>query len=247
MKFRITADDFGISPGVNFVVEKMFREGRLHATSLMCYSGYFAEAVTIALRNPGLDVGLHFRIKNKSFAVLLLQALTDKKNLQKEIESELHTQIALLEKVGIKPTHIDSHRHIHMIPGIFSVVSRVVKEQGIARLRVVNESLLTTAKINHSKTFLWNGNLVKWLILSIFRVMNGEVSQRYFFSILYSCQITKELLSKIKIPENFSEVEVMIHPGNPQMDEGIADLEERSHLMSVMRKTEAGILVIPNS
>lgn len=60
MNLRINADDFDISPGVNSAIEKMFKAGRLHAASMICGCGYFDEAVAIAKRNPGLEVGLHF-------------------------------------------------------------------------------------------------------------------------------------------------------------------------------------------
>lgn len=247
MKLRINADDFGISPGVNSAIEKMFREGRLNSASMICGCGYFDEAVAIAKRNPGLEVGLHFnatvgssQFKN-GFLSLFVMSILDKKLLQKEIEEELRAQISLLEKSGIKITHIDSHRHIHMIPRIFSVVEKVAKEKGIERVRVVNENLLTTMCIKHPRSFIWNGGIIKWLILTIFRLMGNISSKRYFFSILYTCEITKELIDKIKVPKKFrdAEVEVMIHPGDPKMDEKIAELEEREHLLSAARSSEA--------
>ena len=71
--------------------------------------------------------------------------------------------------------------------------------------------------------------------------MGNISSKRYFFSILYTCEITKELIDKIKVPKKFrdAEVEVMIHPGDPKMDEKIAELEEREHLLSAARASEA--------
>lgn len=246
MKLRINADDFGISPGVNGAIEKMFQEGRLHATSLICGCGYFDEAVEIAKRNPGLEVGLHFNITigtsqfKNGFLSLLMMSFLNRSLLKKEAEKELRSQISLLEENGIKVTHIDSHRHIHMIPGIFEVVEKVAKEKNIKRVRVINESLLTTLRIKHHKKFLWNGSLVKWLILSSLRFINNTKSNRYFFSILYTCEISRNLIDKIKIPKKFqnSEIEVMIHPGNPDIDSKLPNLEEREHLLSTLRKLE---------
>lgn len=246
MKLRINADDFGISPGVNSAIEKMFRAGRLHSASIICGCGYFDEAVAIAKRNPGLEVGLHFnatvgssQFKN-GFLSLFVMSMLNKKLLQEEIEKELRAQISLLEKSEIKITHIDSHRHIHMIPRIFSVVEKVAKEKGIERIRVVNENLLTTMCIKHPRSFLWNGGVIKWLVLTTLRLIGNISSKRYFFSILYTCEITKELINKIKVPKKFrdAEVEVMVHPGDPELDAKVAKLEERAHLLSSARRSE---------
>lgn len=247
MKLRINADDFGISPGVNSAIEKMFQKGRLHSASMICGCGYFDEAITIAKKNPGLEIGLHFNITiglaqfKHGFLTLLITSILHKKTLQQEVEKELRAQISLLEKNDIKVAHIDSHRHIHMIPAIFAVVEKVAKEKGIERVRVINESLLATLCIKHPKTFLVNGGLVKWLVLSTLRLASKTKTNRYFFSILYTCEISKELIEKIKVPKKFcdSEIEVMIHPGDPEMDSKIAGLEEREHLISAARRKES--------
>ncbi|MBU6140632.1 MAG: ChbG/HpnK family deacetylase [Proteobacteria bacterium] len=247
MKLRINADDFGISPGVNSAIEKMFQAGRLNSASIICGCGYFDEAIAIAKRNPGLEIGLHFNAtvglsKFKSgFLRLFLMSLFNKKILQEEIERELRAQIFLLEKNQIKISHIDSHRHIHMIPRIFSVVEKVAKEKGINRIRIINESLLTTLSINHPKSYFWNGNIIKWSILIFFKLLNNRPEKRYFFSILYTCEVTKDLIKKIKVPKKFrdAEIEIMIHPGDPEMDSKIVGLEEKAHLVSSARARES--------
>lgn len=247
MKFRINADDFGISPGVNSAIEKMFRSGRLNSASLICGCGYFDEAVAIAKRNPGLEIGLHFNITNGSsrikngFLSLLIAAILQPKSLAKKVEKELRSQISLLEQNGIKPSHIDSHRHVHMIFRIFGIVKKVAKEQGINRVRIINESLISTCLIDHPKKFLWNGNLIKWFVLTTLKIINRATSDRYFFSILHTCEINEELIKKIKVPKKFSnaEIEVMIHPGDPEIDQKIAILEEKNHLISPARKKES--------
>lgn len=249
MKIRVNADDFGISPGVNDAIEKMFRAGSLNSASLICGCGFFDEAVVVAKRNQDLEVGLHFNLTNgdarfkDGFLSLLLMSLFNRKTLEEKAEKELRNQISLIEKNGIKLSHIDSHRHIHMIPAIFKIVKKVADEKGITRLRVVNESLVKTLLINHPKTFLWNGGLIKWLVLTALKIINNHKSNRYFFSILYSCEVTQNLISKIKVPKKFrdSEIEIMIHPGNPEIDSKIENLEEKTHLISSARKAEFSI------
>ncbi|HEY4745903.1 MAG TPA: ChbG/HpnK family deacetylase, partial [Desulfuromonadaceae bacterium] len=58
----ITSDDFGLSPGVNAAVERAWRNGILTCASIMPGGAAFDEAVEIARRNPGLQVGLHLTL-----------------------------------------------------------------------------------------------------------------------------------------------------------------------------------------
>ena len=58
----ITSDDFGLSCGVNRAVELAWRDGLLTCASIMPGGAAFDEAVTIARRNPGLQVGLHLTL-----------------------------------------------------------------------------------------------------------------------------------------------------------------------------------------
>lgn len=256
MKIRINADDFGISPGVNAAVEEMFHAGKLHSASLICGCGYLENAIAIAKRNPQLKIGLHFnlsvgysligqirkislltdsnhRFKNGFLQLFLLSILQRKKFLT-QVENALEIQLNAIEKEGIVLNHIDSHRHIHYIPGIFNLVLNAAKKRKIT-VRIINE------KFTFSKAALLNAGFVKWLILRGFGLINGARKlhcKTYFFSILNTCKITPELIDKIEIPQNFEEIEIMIHPGNPGMDEELSRLEERKHLLSQNRVIE---------
>jgi chitin disaccharide deacetylase len=261
MKIRINADDFGISPGVNLAIEEMFRQKKLHSASLIYGCGYFEKAIEIAKQNPNLKVGLHFNLssgksafshQNQSLLVdkegnfkngflkLLLLSFFQKEKLQQEIKQELEAQIEAIKSCKIKLNHIDSHRHIHFIPAIFPLVVAAAQKHQVQQVRVINESLFATWQIDYPKNFLWNGGLVKWLILRSLGLFNGskKIPQSYFFSILHTCKISRNLIDKIKVPKNFDEVEIMIHPGNPQIDISLENLQERAHLISGERLVE---------
>ncbi|MDU3056017.1 MAG: ChbG/HpnK family deacetylase, partial [Escherichia coli] len=45
-----------------------------------------------------------------------------------------------IELFGRKPTHLDSHHHVHMFPQIFPIVARFAAEEGIA-LRIDRQPL----------------------------------------------------------------------------------------------------------
>ena len=214
MKIRINADDLGISRGVNFAVEEMFGQNKLNSASIICGCDYFYEAIELAKRNPKLEIGLHFnlstglavsdkkmipllvdkngRFKN-GFLNLLFLAIFKKTQLQKEIALELETQIALIEGYEIKLRHIDSHRHIHFIPGIFPLVVLATQKYKISAIRIINETLAAPLSLK----ILTSGGLVKWLILRFFGLINGSkklATKTYFFSILHTCEISKEMI-----------------------------------------------------
>lgn len=261
MKIRINADDFGISLGVNAAIEEMFQKQKLHSASLIYGCGYFDDAIAIAKRNPDLKLGLHFNLSSgrsafnhpkpallsdengnlkNGFLHLLLLSIFKKEQLLKEISRELEAQISAITSLGLKLNHIDSHRHVHFIPRIFQTVVEIAAKHQVSQIRVINENLLTTWSIKNPKTFLKDGGIIKWLVLRFMGLINGsrKIKQSYFFSILYTCSISRDLISKIKIPKNFDEVEIMIHPGNPAIDAHLKDLHEVEHLLSPNRNTE---------
>jgi len=256
MKIRINADDFGMSPGVNGAIAKMFQANKLHSASLVCGCDHFDEAVRIAKANPALKVGLHFNlttgkaISEKSdllvdkegrfrngFLSLLLLSIFQRKSLENQVRAELEAQISLLRKSGISVYHIDSHRHVHVIPTIFSVVTEIAKKHKIKHIRVINERFSNTWFIPYPKTYLFDGGIVKWLILRGLGLFNRYKTSTYFFSILYTCSISDGLVRKVTIPQGFDDVEIMIHPGNPAIDEPLNLLEKR-HLVSANRYIE---------
>ena len=53
------------------------------------------------------------------------------------IRIEFEAQLERINELGISPTHIDSHEHVHMAPGVFNAISSVVRDR-VPRLRLVN-------------------------------------------------------------------------------------------------------------
>ena len=44
-------------------------------------------------------------------------------------------------QAGIKPSFINSHQHLHLLPGITEIVVKLAKERQIPHIRIVNEPL----------------------------------------------------------------------------------------------------------
>lgn len=263
VKYIINADDLGISEGVNLTIKKMFERGRLNSASLMFGCNYQDRAITIANQNPNLKVGLHFNLstgfssskeKNLSlltdqdfkfkngFLKLLILAIFKRREFLKQVEIELDSQLSLLKQSLKSPiAHIDGHRHIHYIPGIFALVVKKAKEYQIPRIRIINENLYYSWQLDKTNFFIKNAGIVKWLLLRFFGMINGAnkiATDTYFFSILNSCQISKSLVEKVKIPKKYHQIEIMIHPGDPEIDSNVDDIYDKNHLLSKNRYQE---------
>lgn len=157
----ITADDFGLSPGVNRAVELAWREGILTNASLMPGGAAFDEALGIAARNPGLQIGLHLTLVQGK-AVLPpgeIPGLVDvngnfgdnpvaagmryffDKGLYKQLKREIEAQIRRVRDAGIAISHIDGHLNIHMHPTVFAFLTELMPRYGITSLRLSRERL----------------------------------------------------------------------------------------------------------
>lgn len=232
----INADDFGISPGVNKAVITAFQNGVLNSASLMANVAYTDEAAALALANPGLSVGVHLNLTNQKnqkplagpkeipllvdengllkhgFAGLLLLSVLKKKEFQKQAETEMRRQIEFVLKKGIKISHLDSHRHVHMIPALFACTEKLRREYGIARLRAVNESFAHTFFTIRRPQCFFDGGIIKYALLKFFYYVNRVPSETYFYSILYTTRLFGKNVRRIRVPEKYAAVEIGIHP-----------------------------------
>src|SRR5258708_29687050 len=60
--------------------------------------------------------------------------------LFEEAEREWDAQIRKVRGAGIQPTHLDGHKHVHMLPGLFEIALRLAKRHGIGAARVALEN-----------------------------------------------------------------------------------------------------------
>ena len=267
LKKIFNADDFGISRGVNTAIVQAHKEGILNSTSLMVNQKYAAEAVELAKQMPDLEVGLHINLTNEmpaaepkdipllvdkngklknGFVNLLLLSFLHPHELEKQAEVEIRAQIKKYLQSGLKLEHLDGHRHVHLIPAIFKAVQKLAKEFGVARIRVMNENVFNTVKQNKSKSYLFDGGLVKYALLRFLSWWNGYKSDVYFYTILFTCKISAEQFENVKIPHGYKAVEVMIHPGRPDIDKQFPQDVWDENILSPWREVELQTLLSKN-
>jgi predicted glycoside hydrolase/deacetylase ChbG (UPF0249 family) len=78
-----------------------------------------------------IDSEGHFK---SSIARLGLFSLADPR-VRNGLRTELAAQIQWLIDQGIQPTHLDSHKHFHTIPHLFSIVCQLARRFGIRAIR----------------------------------------------------------------------------------------------------------------
>ncbi|MCZ5218007.1 chitin disaccharide deacetylase [Escherichia fergusonii] len=154
----VNADDFGLSKGQNYGIIEACRNGVVTSTTALVNGEAIDHAAQLSRGASGLAVGMHF-VLTMGKPLTEMPGLTREGMLGKwiwqmaeegalpleEISLELASQYQrFIELFGRKPTHIDSHHHVHMFPQIFPIVARFAAEQGIAlridRQAVFNDS-----------------------------------------------------------------------------------------------------------
>jgi len=138
----VNADDFGFTPDVNLGIVDAHRRGILTATTLMANGGAFDDAIRLARETPTLDIGCHLVLVSGHSLLTgnpypptvgkLLAALA-----RREIRpyEELSAQVQRILDAGIRPTHLDTHKHTHVAPPVLDAVARLGEEFGIRWVR----------------------------------------------------------------------------------------------------------------
>jgi hopanoid biosynthesis associated protein HpnK len=238
----VNADDFGMSKGVNDAIVISSKLGVLTSTSIMANMPAFEDAINkINVNNMNIGIGIHISLTEgksvlkpseipllvdsyghfkNSFASLFIQVMKSKSILQ-QIEIEIKAQFEKLHSFGVKLDHVNSHHHIHMIPRIFSIVSKVATYYNYRSIRLIDESFIVRFNNNYLNYYLYplkTGNIVKKILLSSLAKMNKNKAQNVWmpdhcFGVLHSGQMDLRALRHIFNSIQPGVTEIIIHPG----------------------------------
>ena len=238
----VNADDLGWTVGVNRGIAEAHRNGIVTSASLLANGEAFAQALELARATSGLGVGVHLNLSDgpptaPTEAVpslvndageleggpdgLLLKIATRGLSLR-EVETEWDAQIAKVRKAGIEPTHLDGHKHVHMLPGLFEIALRLAKRHGIAAIRVSHEASNLRAALSTGEArgavVLKQGVQARGLKLLARDAREqaeraGVSTADYFCGIAQTGELTKEGVARLlrSLPEGTTEL--MCHPG----------------------------------
>jgi chitin disaccharide deacetylase len=263
----VNADDLGWTEGVNRGIAEAHRNGIVTSASLLANGRAFASGVELVRSTPGLRVGVHLNLSEgepvaareevKSLVngagmlaggpESLLLRLARRGLLLEEAEREWDAQIRKVRGAGIQPTHLDGHKHVHMLPGLFEIALRLAKRHGIGAVRVALESsnlraALATGREHRASVVMKQGVQARGLKLLARDAREqadrmGIATADYFCGIAQTGELTREGVARLlrSLPEGTTEL--MCHPGFVD-----AELGKSATRLQASRGTEVEIL-----
>ncbi len=232
----VNADDFGLHPLINAGIIKGHQEGFITSTSLMPSAPCWQEAVRLAKENPRLGIGVHLTLVGGVPSVLpkeKVSSLLDDDGLflpdyvafakryysgavkRSELEAELRAQLERALSCGVNITHIDSHQHTHVLPGINSLVLKLSNEYNIIRVRIPKEGYLFTGGFQTGVgRLIGRSGLSFCADMAALRADSlGLRHPQHFYGMLAGGHLNAQLIANIlrQLPEGVSEI--MTHPG----------------------------------
>lgn len=248
-----------MTPGTNKAIFDGYDKGYINSCSIMTNCDYFTDAVRGLNERKGLKVGVHLNITygeslnnsliyndtdsffNLSYLQILRKSIFEDQFLE-QVKKEFELQIQKAIQGNIKVSHLDSHRHIHLIPKLYEIVYDLSEKYGIDRVRLVNENFRDSVKMTKSVNFLINGGLIKYLLLKLFTIVNKRYGDKCggmsFYSILYTGVLGRSSL--LKILGNDTNYEIVVHPSCIDLDKEIIfyDEAEKAYRLSENRSLE---------
>ena len=159
----INADDFGFSRTVTDGILHAHQAGILTSTTLMATMPDCDRAMDLAQSNPSLGVVIHLCLTqgtprsgklrsitsgNNEFprkVPQLLQRISFNRKALNEAKAEWAAQIEYVFNRSLRPTHLDSHKHIHHWPALAHIAADLAKEYHIPAIRCADEITIGSA------------------------------------------------------------------------------------------------------
>jgi predicted glycoside hydrolase/deacetylase ChbG (UPF0249 family) len=263
----VNADDLGWTEGVNRGIAESHHNGLVTSASLLANGAAFSGGVELARKTQGLGVGVHLNLSDGAPAAAagkvkslldeagmlhagpqnLLLRLASKGLLLAEVEREWDAQIGKIRDAGIPPTHLDGHKHVHMLPGLFEIALKLAKRHRISAIRISHEastlrSALSSGEVQKLSVILRQGAQARGLKLLAPHAREkaaqaGISATDYFCGIAQTGELTLEGAARLlkSLPEGATEL--MCHPGYADLE-----LQKTPTRLQASRQAEMEIL-----
>lgn len=149
------ADDLGVSPGVDDGIAAAAAAGNVREASL-CVTGASVESAVRIARAQGLAVGLHLSLTLGYALTGTIRGVTDRAGRfhalprvlaacharavdGDAIEREIAAQLRRLTELGVTPTHLNGHHHVHVLPIVRDRVFALARRCGVRWTRLPDE------------------------------------------------------------------------------------------------------------
>jgi predicted glycoside hydrolase/deacetylase ChbG (UPF0249 family) len=132
----VNADDFGFTRDVNQGIIEAHQNGVLTATTLMATGTAFDDAARLSKQHPTLDIGCHLVLVGAPpFPATVPQLVRAIALRRIRIYEELAAQVRRILDAGLTPSHLDTHKHTHLLPPVLDAVARISEEFHIPWVR----------------------------------------------------------------------------------------------------------------
>ncbi|MEZ5411618.1 MAG: ChbG/HpnK family deacetylase [Acidimicrobiales bacterium] len=152
----VNADDYGLSVRTSHTIVELHEIGVVTSTSALVLAPGFAPTARLVAGHPTLGLGVHLCLVGPDPAVLsareiptlvgrrgrlapswhrLVPRLLAGRVDPADVERELAAQVEVALSHGLRPTHLDSHEHLHLWPGISTAVINVARRFAIPAVR----------------------------------------------------------------------------------------------------------------
>jgi chitin disaccharide deacetylase len=231
----VNADDFGLAEGINRSVVACHDAGSVTSATLLVNMQATEHAAAYAGERPALGVGVHFNLTQGTpveapdripslvsgrgvfhdRATLLRRSLLGLIR-QQDVVRELNAQLSRAHALGVTPTHLDSHQHVHaLLPVVFGVLSAEALSRNIP-LRVpwpwkgapIRRTLVRQMKRSVLATML------RWSTRSRQKHLQTNDHFCSVFDLgIAADELTNDSYRYLLAPYATGVVELMVHPG----------------------------------
>jgi predicted glycoside hydrolase/deacetylase ChbG (UPF0249 family) len=231
MKIIVNADDLGMSETVNRAIFQGMQRGTITSATMLA-NGPDVQAAARDLRwFPNCSFGVHLNLtefhplsaasqaelasildQNRCFNGNSIREVKITVSMLRAIFREWCGQIESLMRLGVEPSHLDAHHHVHTIPQMLPVLAALRRKYKIDKIRI-------------SRNMYDDCERPAQLLLAKKRVYNLALRTIGF----RTTRIFTDLKTFIKLcagrPPRLASAELMTHPGSLPGDEEALLLE----------------------
>jgi predicted glycoside hydrolase/deacetylase ChbG (UPF0249 family) len=228
MRIIVNADDLGISEPVNEAIFQGMQRGAITSATMLANG----PAVRVAAQNlhlfPQCSFGVHLDLtefeplcqgsyvdlasildKNNCFNGNSIREVRITRPMLRAIFREWCSQIENLMRLGVEPSHLDAHHHVHTIPQLLPVLAALRRRYKINKVRI-SRNMYDDSE--HPGQLLLTK---KWLFNLALRAVGFRTTR-----------VFTDLGTFVKLcahrPPRRASVELMTHPGSlPRNEEAV--------------------------
>jgi hopanoid biosynthesis associated protein HpnK len=237
----INADDFGLSPGINRGIIDAHRRGVVTSASLMATGDAFDDAIALSLAHPGLSVGVHLTLVEgapvsppadvpslvgrdgrfpRSLGAFLRSWLSGRVRPE-DMAREFDAQVEKVLGRGVAVDKLDSHMHLHVLPGVLPSVLATARRHGIKAIRRPVEQLRYHRELPGLLTLATRAALSTIAVIQSRGIAKSRLrSPDHFAGLAESGALTTRGLKRFLRDLGSGVTEIMTHPGyhDPVLD-----------------------------